>query len=114
MTLTVYHLKTCDTCRKAIKALQAAGQNLVLVDVRADGVPEADLARLANSIGWEKLLNTRSTTWRGLSDDEKSGMVQDKALKLMGKHPTLIKRPVIDTGTNVLVGWKADVQDMLL
>ena len=114
MTLTVYHLKTCDTCRKAIKALKATGQTLVLVDVRADGVPKADLARLANAVGWETLLNTRSTTWRGLSDTEKSEMNQDKALKLMGEHPTLIKRPVIDTGTNVLVGWKADVQDALL
>lgn len=114
MKLAVYHLKTCDTCRKAIKAMQAAGHDLTLVDVREDGVPKNDLNRLSNAVGWEALLNTRSTTWRGLSDDEKSEMSEDKALKLMAVHPTLIKRPVIDTGTNVTVGWKADVQEKFL
>jgi len=88
MTLTIYHLKTCDTCRKAIKAIQAAGHTPKLVDVRADGVPADKLKDIAQAAGWEKLLNTRSTTW----------------------HPTLIKRPVIDTGLEISVGWTKDVQ----
>jgi len=54
MTLIVYHLKTCDTCRKAIKAMQAAGHRPELIDVRADGVPTFDLARFAKAVGWEK------------------------------------------------------------
>jgi len=114
MTLTVYHLKTCDTCRKAIKALKAAGHDVTLVDVRADGISENDLTCLTEVVGWEALLNTRSTTWRGLSDGEKVDMTQDKALMLMAAHPTLIKRPVIDTGATVTVGWKSDVQNALL
>jgi len=110
MKLTVYHLKTCDTCRKAIKAMQAAGHELTLIDVRADGVPAADLSRIARAVGWEKLLNTRSTTWRGLSDSDKADMNATKAIALMSQHPTLIKRPVIDRGALVTVGWTKDVQ----
>lgn len=114
MTLTVYHLKTCDTCRKAIKALKEAGHDVVLVDVREDGIPESEFKRLVNAVGWETLLNTRSTTWRGLTEDETEDMDKKKAIALMRARPTLIKRPVIDTGTNVTVGWKKDVQDKLL
>jgi len=110
MTLTIYHLKTCDTCRKAIKAIQAAGHTPKLVDVRADGVPADKLKDIAQAAGWEKLLNTRSTTWRGLGEAEKSDMNEAKALALMGAHPTLIKRPVIDTGLEISVGWTKDVQ----
>ncbi len=110
MTLTIYHLKTCDTCRKAIKALQGAGHELALIDVRADGVPAAELARIEKAVGWEKLLNTRSTSWRGLSDADKADMDAVKALVLMGQHPTLIKRPVIDRGALITVGWTKDVQ----
>lgn len=113
MKLTVYHLKTCDTCRKAIKVLQAAGHDLTLIDVRADGVPPDDLARIAKSVGWEKLLNTRSTTWRGLDDADKADMTEAKATRLMGQHPTLIKRPVIETGQTITVGWTKDVQALL-
>ena len=110
MTLTIYHLKTCDTCRKAIKAVQAAGHSPRLIDVRADGVPAENLKLIADAVGWEKLLNTRSTTWRGLGETEKSDMSAQKALKLMATHPTLIKRPVIDTGLKITVGWTKEVQ----
>ena len=110
MSLTIYHLKTCDTCRKAIKAVQAAGHTPNLVDVRADGVPARKLKEIAGAVGWEKLLNTRSTTWRGLSEAQKADMDQAKALALMGEHPTLIKRPVIDTGLEITVGWTKEVQ----
>jgi len=110
MTLTIYHLKTCDTCRKAIKAVEAAGHNPQLVDVRSDGVPAVKLKEIADAVGWDVLLNTRSTTWRGLSETEKSDMNSDKALALMSAHPTLIKRPVIDTGLGYTVGWTKDVQ----
>ena len=114
MKLTVYHLKTCDTCRKAINALTAQGFDLTLVDVRADGVAPDTLAQLMGIVGKDALLNTRSTTWRGLPEDEKSGIDNDKALALMKAHPTLIKRPVIDTGDGVFVGWTKTVQDEFL
>lgn len=110
MTLTVYHLKTCDTCRKAIKALETSGHTLTLIDVRADGISPQKLSELEKVVGYSKLLNTRSTTWRGLSDTEKADLTSEKALALMGEHPTLIKRPVIDDGDAVTVGWSKEVQ----
>ncbi len=110
MSLTLYGLKNCDTCKKAIKALEAAGQAVAFVDIRA----EADLAALVP--GWlemagpDLLINRRSTTWRGLSDADR-GRDPEALLK---DHPTLIKRPVIaDTGI-LYVGWTKDVQTALL
>lgn len=118
MILTVYHLKTCDTCRKAMKAMQAAGHDLSLIDVRADGVPTAELSRIEKAVGWEKLLNTRSTTWRGLGESDKADMNAAKAIALLTEHPTLIKRPVIirDAAQGdglITVGWTKDVQSEL-
>ena len=110
MKLTVYHLKSCDTCRKAIKALQAAEHELTLIDVRADGIAATELTRIEKAVGWEKLLNTRSTTWRGLEDADKADIDAAKAIALMSEHPTLIKRPVIIRDALISVGWTKDVQ----
>ncbi|MGJ8562908.1 MAG: Spx/MgsR family RNA polymerase-binding regulatory protein [Alphaproteobacteria bacterium] len=112
MTLTVYHLKTCDTCRKAIKALKATGHDLALIDVRASDLSRSEIASLAKKAGWETLLNTRSTTWRGLTDADKNDMDAPKAIALMTAHPTLIKRPVIVNGETITVGWTPAVQSL--
>jgi len=110
MKLTIYHLKSCDTCRKAIKALEAAGHELSLIDVRADGMLADVLSRVTEQAGWEALLNRRSTTWRGLDESDKTEITTDKAIDLMRKHPTLIKRPVIISGDQLTVGWTKDSQ----
>lgn len=112
MELTLFGLKTCDTCRKAIKALEAAGHNLTVRDVRADGVPPEDLTLWFKTHG-DALINTRSTTWRGLDDGARARKDSD-AVALLGDHPTLIKRPVIIAGDVVHVGWTKDVQAALL
>lgn len=112
MTLTVYHLKTCDTCRKAIKALKAAGHDLALIDVRAGGLSRNDIASLTEKAGWQTLLNTRSTTWRSLTEADKDGLDAPKAIALMAAHPTLIKRPVIVNGEAITVGWTPAVQSV--
>jgi len=109
MSLTVYHLKTCDTCRKAIKALKER-HDLELVDVRADGVEKAIISEWIEAVGYEAVLNTRSTTWRGLQEADKADMNSDKALDLLVAHPTLIKRPAITDGKTITIGWKADAQ----
>lgn len=108
--MKIYHLKTCDTCRKAIKAIQAAGHDPQLIDVRADGMSASDMDTIVKAVGWDALLNTRSTTWRSLDDAGKGDMDEAKAILMMGEHPTLIKRPVIMDGDKVTVGWKADQQ----
>lgn len=94
--MRLYGLKTCDTCRKALKSLPDAE----FVDVRAQGVPTEVLAQALERFG-DGLLNTRSTTWRGLDAAERARPVLD----LMADHPTLMKRPLIDTGTEMYLGW---------
>lgn len=111
MSITIFHLKNCDTCKKAIKVLEALEQDLTKIDVRADGVSSDDLAKFAKAVGYEILLNTRSTTWRGLSKTDKADVNLEKALNLLAKHPTLMKRPVIvDALGEITVGWTKDVQ----
>lgn len=102
--MEIYGLKTCDTCRKAIKALP----NARFVDVRSDGVP-ADVMALAQSTFGPALLNTRSTTWRGLSEAERA---RDPDA-LLAEHPALMKRPLIVDGPTMHLGWTKDVQRAL-
>lgn len=106
-----YSLKTCDTCRKAIKQLCAAGHAFEIIDVRADGVPRAVIETWLEKKDWTVVLNTRSTTWRGLDDQGKNNIDASKAVALMLSHPTLIKRPIIERGDEIFVGWKKDVQE---
>ncbi len=111
MALTVYGIRNCDTCRKALKWLEAEGIEHRFHDFRADGLDAGDLARWAEAAGWETLLNRRGTTWRKLPDADREGVDGAKATKLMEANPTLIKRPVFDRGgSDVLVGFSAAEQ----
>ena len=102
--MKIYGLKNCDTCRKALKQLPDAQ----LVDVRADGIP-AELLQKALDQFDAKLVNTRSTTWRGLSEDERAR----PPLELLQEHPALMKRPLIDVDGTLYLGWGKDVQEAL-
>ena len=103
--MRVYCLKTCDTCRKALKALDADGIAYELRDVRADGIAAADVAAILAAHG-EAAINRASTTWRGLSEAEKA----QPSDALLAAHPTLLKRPAIEAAGGWLLGWKVDVQ----
>ncbi|MDR6265107.1 ArsC/Spx/MgsR family protein [Roseobacter sp. N2S] len=103
--MKLYGLKNCDTCRKALKSLQKAGREISFVDVRADGVPASELQRFYTEFGAD-LVNTRSTTWRGLN----AAAREAEPLALLGEHPTLMKRPVIDAGGTLTLGWGKDTQ----
>ncbi|MGB6231470.1 MAG: ArsC/Spx/MgsR family protein, partial [Litorimonas sp.] len=70
--MKVYALKACDTCRKALKEMRAAGLDPEVVDVRADGLDTADIATIVEAVGFERALNRRSTTWRALADPDKA------------------------------------------
>lgn len=109
--MIIYHLKSCDTCRKAIKALQAVGHAPDLHDVRADGLDMATLTALENALGFEALVNKRSTTWRGLSEAQKDGLNRETALELLEQNPTLMKRPVIQQDGHMTIGWTKAVQE---
>jgi Spx/MgsR family transcriptional regulator len=103
---TVYGLKNCDTCRTAVKALEASGQRVSFQDVRSEPLSEKDIRRFIEAFG-DRLVNTRSTTWRGLSEEER----QAPAGQLLADHPALMKRPVIDDGDRLTLGWDKAVQD---
>ncbi|MEM9872056.1 MAG: ArsC/Spx/MgsR family protein [Pseudomonadota bacterium] len=102
--MEIYGLKTCDTCRKAIKALPEAR----FVDVRAEGVPDSVMARARAAFG-DALVNTRSTTWRGLSEAARATAPE----ALLAAHPTLMKRPLIVDGDAMHLGWTKAVQEAL-
>lgn len=93
-----FGLKTCDTCRKALKVL--ADREVEVIDVRADGVSAQDRAAILAAFG-AAALNTRSTTWRALSDAERA---QDPDT-LLAAHPTLMKRPVVEMNGTWYQGW---------
>ena len=102
--MNLYGLKSCDACHKALKSLPAAA----FFDVRADGVPDIVLERAFAQFGGS-LLNTRSTTWRGLSPDER----KTPPLDLLSTYPTLMKRPLVADGDSLHLGWTKDVQAAL-
>lgn len=104
-----YGLKNCDSCKKAQKALNTVGIKFEVIDVRADGVDPQMLKRWVEQAGFEKLLNTKSTTWRNLDEVDKENVDAKRAIKLMAAHPTLIKRPVIEQGDQIFIGWTRDV-----
>lgn len=112
--MNIHGIKTCDTCRKAIKAFEAAGKTATFIDFRKDGLKEADLDRWLEAVGWEALLNRRSTSWRALSEEDKANPDADKARSLMLANPTLIKRPVFDDGERIVVGFAKAQQAALL
>lgn len=105
MNMTLYGLKSCDTCRKALKTLREAGHVVNYIDVRSDGIDASTLAKFQSEFG-QSLTNTRSTTWRNLSDEDR----KRAALQLLSEHPTLMKRPVIDADGILTLGWNKDVQ----
>ncbi|RPA55427.1 ArsC family reductase [Shewanella vesiculosa] len=103
--MTLYGIKNCDTVRKARKWLEAEKIDYTFHDFREDGLSETTVAQLANIAGWETLFNKRSTSFRGLTDAEKTDICQDKAIALMVQYPTLVKRPVLVNDDKILIGF---------
>lgn len=99
--MKIYGLKNCDTCRKALKALPGAQ----LVDVREAGLPEDVLNRALTQFG-SALLNTRSTTWRGLDEAARQGDPRD----LIVAHPALMKRPLIAVDNVLFLSWNKEIE----
>jgi len=105
---TLYGIKNCDTVKKARQWLDAAGIAYRFHDFRADGLSAELLAQWEAALGWETLLNRRGTTWRKLEDSQRANLDRDTALALMQAQPSLIKRPVLDNGTKILIGFTPD------
>ena len=111
--ITIYGIKNCDTCRKAIKWLKAEGIEHRFHDFRVAGLDEATVASWAAELGWETLLNRRGTTWRKIPEADREGVDGASASKLMTDNPTLIKRPVFDLGPSRIVGFSDSAQTAL-
>ncbi|GAA4882390.1 ArsC family reductase [Ferrimonas pelagia] len=105
--MILYGIKTCDTVRKARKYLEQQQWKHQYHDFRIDGLDEAKVAHWLSLVGHQVLLNTRSTSWRALTDEQKQTMDNDKAKALILANPTLIKRPVLESANHILVGFKA-------
>lgn len=104
---TLYGIKNCDTVKKAKTWLQENQINFDFHDYRDDGLDSCLLEQFETGLGWENMLNKRSTTWRQLPEQQKQNMNKALALQLMLEQPTLIKRPVFDTGKKLLIGFSA-------
>lgn len=102
--LTVYGIRQCDTCRKAVKWLESRGTPHRFHDLRADGLDRARVAAWLASSFADVLVNRRSATWRALDDTQKAAE-GDALVALLLAHPTLIKRPVFETERVVAVGF---------
>lgn len=112
--LVVYGLRNCDTCKKAMSELRGAGVAANLVDIRTETDLATKVPAWLAAAGADKLVNKRSTTWRGLADTEKAEAENGDAEAVLIANPTLIKRPVIERGDEVFVGWTKDVSSALL
>ena len=104
--LKLYGIKNCDTVKKARRWLEDHGVEYQFHDFRQDGLDKKQLSGWVERLGWEAVVNKRSTTWRNLSDKEKDIKTNAQAIKLLSANPTLIKRPVTENNKTLLVGFK--------
>ena len=104
----VYGIKNCDSVKKACAWLTRNNIEFQFHDFRKDGLTLAKIQQWTKIVDWEKLLNRRGTTWRKLCDSNKANITMAQAQKLMVEKPTLIKRPVIENGKHITVGYSQD------
>jgi arsenate reductase len=109
MAITIYGIKNCDTMKKARAWLDSHGVGYSFHDYKAEGIDKARLLRWAKEVGWETLLNRAGTTFRKLDDAAKEGLNESKAIALMLEQPSMIKRPVLDLGGKLVVGFKPEI-----
>lgn len=105
---TIYGIKACDTMKKARDWLDGHGVAYGFHDYKTAGIDRATLQVWAGKVGWEVLLNRAGTTFRKLPDADKAGIDEAKAIGLMLAQPSMIKRPVLDVGGDLLVGFKPE------
>jgi arsenate reductase len=105
---TLYGIKNCDTVKKARQWLDKNDIIYRFHDFRLDGLTLAQLIDFTARKDWSLLLNRSSTSWRQLSFEQQADLTLEKVIDLMLSTPTLIKRPVLDTGEQLIIGFKAD------
>lgn len=108
-SILIYGIKNCDTMKKARRWLDEHGVAYDFHDYKAAGIDADTLRRWSGQVGWQVLLNKAGTTFRKLPDADKTDLNEDKAIALMVAQPSMIKRPVLDTGGDLLVGFKPEI-----
>jgi arsenate reductase (glutaredoxin) len=101
----LFGIKNCDTMKKAFNWLSENGVDYEFTDYKKAGVAAAHLADWSQRAGWETLLNKRGLTWKKLTEAERTDVNEAKAIELMAQYPSLIKRPVLDTGRQLIIGF---------
>lgn len=102
---TMYGIRNCDTVKKARAWLAANDVGYAFHDYKSAGVDAAALTRWVDRLGWQALLNRSGTTFRNLPDADKTGIDRDKAVAIMLRNPSSIRRPVVESGETLLVGF---------
>ncbi|HEY4941109.1 MAG TPA: ArsC family reductase [Rhizomicrobium sp.] len=110
-SVTVYGIKACDTMKKARAWLEARGIAYAFHDYKTEGIERARLETWVEAAGWETVLNRAGTTFRKLPDADKNGLNEKKAVALMLAQPSMIKRPVLEHGAKLLVGFKPEIYE---
>ncbi len=104
----IYGIKNCDTMKKALKWLDEKGIEYAFHDYKKAGIDQPTLEAWEADLGWELLLNRRGMMWRKVSDEVKANIDRDSAIELMLETPSIIRRPVLDTGGTRHVGFKPE------
>ena len=110
----MYGIKNCDTIKKARKFLEANSIEYQFHDFRDDGLNPVQLRAWISELGWEKVINKRSTTWRNLPDESKENMDETLALVIAEDQLTIIKRPVLELPDQVMIGFSEKTYQALV
>lgn len=105
--ITLYGIKNCDTVKKARKWLEEHRVDYQFHDFRVDGLDEEDVKAWLGELGWQNLVNKRSTSWKALDEEARQSMDETAALAAIMAQPTLIKRPLLDVGHERHTGFSA-------
>ncbi|MDB6086791.1 MAG: hypothetical protein JWN43_4672 [Gammaproteobacteria bacterium] len=114
MTVTIFGIKNCDTMKRARAWLDGHGAVYTFHDYKTAGLERRVLEDWVRQLGWEALLNRSGTTYRKLPETEREGLTQQKAMALMCQQPSMIRRPVLDVGGKLTVGFKPEIYEQAL
>ncbi len=106
--VTIYGIKNCDTMKRARAWLDSHGVDYTFHDYKTAGIEQDVLEGWVRKVGWEKLLNRSGTTYRKLPEKDREGLNERKAITLMRAQPSMIKRPVLETGGTLTVGFSPE------
>lgn len=112
--VTIYGIRNCSTMKKAFAWLESNGIPYSLHDYKKSGVPPEKLKAWLARAGWEQLVNTRGTTFRKLPPARQQDLNAVKAAALMSEFPSVIKRPLIEHGKELLIGFEPERYEAVL